>query len=75
MAGELRAPGLKTLLTQLAAAGHTGLCLLTSREWLQDLSEWVRKDTNPAIHPQDHPQGGHPPLRAMESEAKARSPR
>ena len=47
MAGEMRAPGLKTLLTQLAAAGHPGLCLLTSREWLQDLSEWVRTDTNP----------------------------
>ncbi|MCB1873718.1 MAG: hypothetical protein KDI49_17255 [Gammaproteobacteria bacterium] len=47
MAGELRAPGLKTLLTQLAAAGHPGLCLLTSREWLQDLNEWVRKETNP----------------------------
>ena len=47
MAGELRAPGLKTLLTQLAAAGHPGLCLLTSREWLQDLGEWVRKGTNP----------------------------
>ena len=47
MAGEMRAPGLKTLLTQLAAAGHPGLCLLTSREWLQDLGEWVRKGTNP----------------------------
>lgn len=47
MAGELRAPGLKTLLTQLASAGQPGLCILTSREWLQDLSEWVRKDTNP----------------------------
>ncbi|MBK1633891.1 hypothetical protein CKO31_24795 [Thiohalocapsa halophila] len=42
LAGELRAPGLKALLTQLAAAGHPGLCLLTSREWLTDLKEWVR---------------------------------
>jgi tetratricopeptide (TPR) repeat protein len=48
MAGELRAPGLRTLLTQLAAAGQPGLCLVTSREWLQDLGEWVRND----IHPQ-----------------------
>lgn len=47
MAGELRAPGLKTLLTQLASAGNPGLCILTSREWLQDLSEWVRQDANP----------------------------
>ena len=47
MAGELRAPGLKTLLTQLAAAGHPGLCVVTSREWLQDLGEWVRTDANP----------------------------
>jgi hypothetical protein len=47
MAGELRAPGLKTLLTQLAAAGFPGLCVVTSREWLQDLGEWVRHDTNP----------------------------
>ncbi|EGV27578.1 SEFIR domain protein, partial [Thiorhodococcus drewsii AZ1] len=47
LAGELRAPGLKTLLTQLAAAGHPGLCVLTSREWLQDLGEWVRTESNP----------------------------
>jgi len=47
LAGELRAPGLKALLGQLAAAGHPGLCLVTSREWLQDLSFRVRTDTNP----------------------------
>ena len=47
MAGELRAPGLKTLLAQLAAAGHPGLCVVTSREWLQDLAEWVRNEANP----------------------------
>ena len=47
LAGELRAPGLKTMLTQFAAAGQPGLCILTSRERLQDLSEWVRGDTHP----------------------------
>jgi len=47
LAGELRAPGLKALLTQLAAAGHPGLCVLTSREWLQDLAEWVRTEAHP----------------------------
>jgi hypothetical protein len=47
LAGELRAPGLKTLLTQLAAVGHPGLCVVTSREWLQDLGEWVRTPANP----------------------------
>ncbi|AGA90131.1 SEFIR domain-containing protein [Thioflavicoccus mobilis 8321] len=47
LAGELRAPGLKALLTQLAAAGHPGLCVLTSREWLQDLAGAVRGDTHP----------------------------
>lgn len=41
MAGKLRAPGLEALLTHLAAAGQPGLCVLTSREWLQDLAEWV----------------------------------
>ncbi len=48
MAGELRARGLKALLAQLAAAGHPGLCIVTSREWLQDLAEWVRNDGHPA---------------------------
>ncbi len=44
LAGELRAPGLKSLLTQLATAGHPGLCILTSRERVQDLTGWVRTD-------------------------------
>ena len=47
MAGALRVPGLKALLTQLSAAGHPGLCVVTSREWLQDLGEWVRDAANP----------------------------
>jgi len=47
MAGELRAPGLQALLTQLASAGHPGLCVLTSREWVQDLAGAVRGDTHP----------------------------
>jgi tetratricopeptide (TPR) repeat protein len=47
LARELRAPGLKTLLIQIASAGHPGLCILTSREWLADLGEWVRTPANP----------------------------
>ena len=47
MAGELRAPGLKALLTRLAAAGQPGLCVVTSRERLQDLSQWVRGEGYP----------------------------
>ena len=47
LAGGLRAPGLKALLTHLASAGQPGLCVLTSREWLQDLAEWVRGPGHP----------------------------
>jgi tetratricopeptide (TPR) repeat protein len=47
LAGELRAPGLKALLTGLAAAGQPGLCVITSREWVQDLAEWVRGAARP----------------------------
>ncbi|HEY6897786.1 MAG TPA: TIR domain-containing protein [Rhodocyclaceae bacterium] len=42
LAGELRAPGLKALLSQLASAGHGGLCLISSREAITDLAEWER---------------------------------
>jgi hypothetical protein len=47
LAGELRAPGLLSLLLYLAAAGQPGLCLLTSREWLKDLDQYERNDTRP----------------------------
>jgi tetratricopeptide (TPR) repeat protein len=47
LAGELRAPGVHALLTHLASAGQPGLCVLTSREWLKDLDEWVRRPTHP----------------------------
>ena len=47
LAGGLRALGLKALLTHLASAGQPGLCVLTSREWLQDLAEWVRDPGRP----------------------------
>jgi hypothetical protein len=47
LAGELRAPGLKALLTRLAAAGQPGLCVVTSRERLADLAEWVRGEDQP----------------------------
>ncbi|MEY2633647.1 MAG: hypothetical protein RIR00_2301 [Pseudomonadota bacterium] len=42
LAGELKAPGLQTLLQTLARNGQPGLVLLTSREHLADLAEWVR---------------------------------
>lgn len=45
LAGELRAPGLKALLTHLATAGRPGLALLTSREALKDLDEWANNST------------------------------
>ncbi|MCK6437143.1 hypothetical protein [Rivihabitans pingtungensis] len=45
LAGELRAPGLKALLTHLATAGRPGLALLTSREALTDLNEWANSST------------------------------
>jgi len=42
LAGELRAAGLKALLTQLASFGQSGRCLITSRERLTDLDEYAR---------------------------------
>ncbi|WP_171982122.1 DUF4062 domain-containing protein [Aquaspirillum sp. LM1] len=48
LAGELRAPGLKALLTHLATAGHPGLALLSSREALKDLDEWVNSPSSAA---------------------------
>lgn len=47
MAGQLRAPGLKALLTQLVSSGQPGLCLLTTRERIQDLAEYERGDDYP----------------------------
>lgn len=41
LAGELRAPGLKALLTHLASAGQPGLCVLSSREFVKDVAEWI----------------------------------
>ncbi len=47
LVGELRAPGLKALLTQLAGAGQPGLCLLTSRERVTDLAEYEQGPGHP----------------------------
>jgi tetratricopeptide (TPR) repeat protein len=44
MAGALRTPGLKALLTQLVSSGQPGLCLLTTRERIQNLEEYERRD-------------------------------
>ncbi len=47
LAGELRTPGLQALLIQLATCGQPGLCLLTTRERIQDLAEYERCDNHP----------------------------
>ena len=47
LAGELRAPGLKTLLEHLARAGQPGLCVVTSRERLEDMNSYVRDADRP----------------------------
>jgi len=47
LAGQLRTPGLKVLLAQLAGAGQPGLTLLTSREAVADLAEYARGPENP----------------------------
>jgi len=47
LAGELRAPGLKSILSHLAGAGTPGLCVLNTRERVKDLAEWVLGPTNP----------------------------
>ncbi len=47
LAGWLRTPGLKALLIQLVTSGHPGLCLLTTRERIQDLAEYERCDNHP----------------------------
>ena len=45
-AGELRAPGLKTLLQHLSTAGQSGLCLISSRVPLEDLKEFERGESH-----------------------------
>ena len=47
MAGRLKAPGTEALLHHLATAGRTGLCLITTRESLTDLTEYARNDARP----------------------------
>jgi hypothetical protein len=48
MGGQLRAPGVQSLLKQLArkanAAEHRGLCLVTTRESLVDLADFERRE-------------------------------
>jgi tetratricopeptide (TPR) repeat protein len=48
LSGKLRAPGVESLLLQLARGGHPGLCLITSREAIQDLQGYVRSSDHPA---------------------------
>ncbi|WP_295393187.1 TIR domain-containing protein [uncultured Thiodictyon sp.] len=48
LAGELRTPGLKSLLGHLASAGRPGLCVLTTREPIRTLDAWVRRRDRPA---------------------------
>jgi tetratricopeptide (TPR) repeat protein len=48
---HLRAPGVQSLLKQLArkanTSEHHGLCLVTTRVWLADLSEFQRREGSP----------------------------
>ncbi|WP_300450466.1 toll/interleukin-1 receptor domain-containing protein [Accumulibacter sp.] len=47
LAGELKAPGVQTLLKRLAARGQRGLVLITSREHLADLADRARDAERP----------------------------
>ena len=47
LVGELCAPGLKALFAHLASAGRPGLCVLSTRERVRNLDEWVRGDAHP----------------------------
>ncbi len=51
MGGQLRAPGIHRLLKQLArkakAGEQRGFCLVTTRVWLADLSEFQRSEDSP----------------------------
>lgn len=47
MGGRLRAPGLRALLDHLAGAGQPGLCVLSSRERLEDLAEYEYRAEHP----------------------------
>ena len=42
LGGQLRAPGVQALLRQLTRAGHSGLCVVTTRERLTDLEDSER---------------------------------
>jgi hypothetical protein len=48
LGGQLRAPGVQSLLRQLAAAGHPGLGVVTTREAIKDLEERERTRDHPA---------------------------
>jgi hypothetical protein len=48
LAGTLRTPGLKTLLSQLARSDQLGLCVTTSRLPLADLADFERRMDHPA---------------------------
>ncbi len=48
LGGELRAPGVQSLLRQLVAAGHPGLGVVTTRETIKDLEEHERTRDHPA---------------------------
>lgn len=45
--GRLRAPGLQALLRQLAGGGQLGLCVLSTRESIEDLHEYERNEEHP----------------------------
>lgn len=47
MGGRLRAPGVEALLDYLASGGAPGLCMVTTRERVEDLAEYERGEDRP----------------------------
>jgi len=47
LTGELKAPGVEAMLTHLANVGQPGLCLITTRERVQNLAACERNDQRP----------------------------
>jgi tetratricopeptide (TPR) repeat protein len=47
LGGQLRAPGLQTMLDHLVHSGQRGLCVLSSRQAFTDLAEYERAPNHP----------------------------
>lgn len=47
LGGRLRAPGVEALLDHLASAGAPGMCVVTTRERVEDLAQYERSEDRP----------------------------